>query len=339
MIPCASDRPPYTDFNEYQVLGIDIGGTKCAVSELRSGHVIEHERITTHSFATTLSAIEKTIAALRTKQPVALGISCGGPLDIPNGKIGTPPNLDASWHGQRICQRLTKQVGGRSWLMNDANACALAEWRFGAGQNCSHMVFITAGTGFGAGLILNGNLFSGASGDAGEIGHVRLNAHGPVGYGKAGSVEGFCSGGGIARLAASRYESGAKTSPNWIATGHSISAKTVVEAARAGDADAHSIMLEVGTRWGESLAILLDLFNPEKIVIGGLYPRCRDLLDEPLQTALQREALPGPLAATQIVPAELGESIGSHGAICVALHHLSTSPASSSLQPDFLSTP
>lgn len=288
---------------------------------------MEHERIPTGSFATTFPAIERAVATRRNDRPMICGISCGGPLEVSRGTIGTPPNLDVSWHGQHICQRLVNQFGGQGWIMNDANACALAEWKFGAGQHCSNLIFITAGTGFGAGLILNGALFTGSTGDAGEIGHVRLSPQGPVGYGKSGSVEGFCSGGGIARLAAARYRSSTTTCPDGF---KDSSAKKVVEAARGGNLDALAIMQEVGIKWGESLAILIDLFNPEKIVMGGLYPRCRDLLDEPMQATLRREALPKPLAAVRIVSAELGESIGSHGAICVALHHLETNAVSPS---------
>jgi glucokinase len=239
--------------------------------------------------------------------------------------ILAPPNLPASWHGVRIADRLTARFGGRAVLMNDANACALAEWRFGAGRGTRHMVFLTAGTGMGSGLILNGRLYEGTTGDAGEIGHVRLRAEGPVGYNKAGSVEGFTSGGGIARLAESML-AGAPKRPDWAKPGTAITLQLIATAARAGEPFAREVLRIAGERLGETLAVLIDLFNPERIVLGGFFPRCRELLEPHLHPVLRREALPVPLAACQIVPAELGETIGSHGAIAAALHALESDP-------------
>ena len=130
----------------------------------------------------------------------AAGISCGGPLDIEKGLILSPPNLPG-WDKVPIVKYFQNRLGVKTSLLNDANACALAEWRYGAGKGCRNMIFLTFGTGIGAGLILNGRLYSGASGMAGEIGHIRMEKTGPLGYGKKGSLEGFCSGGGIAMLA------------------------------------------------------------------------------------------------------------------------------------------
>lgn len=291
-------------------MGLDIGGTKCAASVLRGEEVVEIARIPTGSYLETLTQLRQALQKERDARPLVIGISCGGPLDAQAGRIGTPPNLPPDWHSMPICEQLSANFGGPVWIMNDANACALAEWRFGAGRGCDHLIFLTAGTGFGAGLILNGELYAGASGDAGEIGHVRLDPDGPVGYGKAGSVEGFCSGGGIARQLEHDYSIAA------------LNAKALAEAAHAGDPAAISQWRKIGTRWGEAVAILTDLFNPQRLVIGGLYPRCDDLLRESLEAALQREVLPGSLRTLEIVPAVLGETIGSHGAVCTALHHL-----------------
>lgn len=301
------------------VFGVDIGGTKCAISVLRGGQVEEVARVTTGDFEATFA---KLITALRpvvaSNEPV-FGISCGGPLDAAAGVILSPPNLPASWHGVPIATRLTSPFGGRAVLMNDANACALAEWRFGAGRGTRHMVFLTSGTGMGSGLILDGRLYEGTTGDAGEIGHVRLRTEGPVGYGKAGSVEGFTSGGGIARLAAAAVAARSAPPPAWYSPTVPTTAKQVAEAARRGEELAIEIMRTAGERLGETLAILIDLINPERVVIGGFYPRCLELLEPAMVAALEREALPGPRRACAIVPAELGETIGSHGAIAAAL--------------------
>lgn len=300
-----------------RIVGLDIGGTKCAVSRVRGGAVEESARIDTRDFPTTFAALTEAAGCVVQENPL-FGISCGGPLDAARGVILSPPNLDTSWHGVEICRLLTARFGGRAALMNDANACALAEWRFGAGRGCNNMLFLTSGTGMGAGLILNGRLYEGASGDAGEVGHIRLAPDGPVGFGKAGSFEGFCSGGGIARLAV-RLARDRATPPAWLAADGSTTTRRVARAARDGDEVAAGIMLEAGRRLGEALAILIDVLNPERIVIGGHFPKTRDLLEPAMREALAREALPHSLAACRIVPAELGDSIGSHGAIAVAV--------------------
>ena len=204
--------------------------------------------------------------------------------------------------------------------MNDANAGALAEWQFGAARGCRHVVFLTAGTGMGAGMILNGQLYEGASGGAGEVGHMRLAPSGPVGYGKAGSFEGFCSGGGIAQLAqvrARELDGAVSYNPGVI---EEITARHVGEAAERGEPDALALLAEVGHYLGNALALLIDLLNPEIIVIGSLYVRCGEFLEKAMREAIAAEALPEHRKACRIVPAELGEDLGALQAIAVALY-------------------
>ncbi|HUG11442.1 MAG TPA: ROK family protein [Opitutaceae bacterium] len=301
-----------------RIVGFDIGGTKCAVCRVRENAVEEIVRIETRDFATTFAALADAAECIMPENPI-IGVSCGGPLDASRGIILSPPNLDPSWHGVEIARLITERFGGRATLMNDANACALAEWRFGAGRGCQSMVFLTSGTGMGAGLILNGKLYEGTRGDAGEVGHIRLAPDGPVGFGKAGSFEGFCSGGGIARLAVMMALRQSQ-SPQWIGAAGTTTARFVADAARNGDALAIEVMSEAGRRLGEALAVLIDVLNPERIVIGGHFPKTHDLLESAMREALASEALPHSLEACQIVPAELGESIGSHGAVAVALN-------------------
>jgi glucokinase len=302
-------------FFPVQIIGIDIGGTKCAVSVLRGGVVEEVDRFPTSDFAATFARYRETVTRLKPGPDVVFGISCGGPLDAVRGLILSPPNLPG-WVDVAICRTFTDAFGGRAFLMNDANASALAEWHFGAGQGCRHMVFLTAGTGMGAGLILNGRLYEGATGDAGEVGHLRLRPDGPLGFGKRGSFEGFCSGGGIARLA---------TEMGWQRPG--VTLKDIAEAATAGDALALKVLGTAGERLGEALALLIDTLNPERIVLGGYFPRCSSLLLPAMNRALAREALPSALAGCRILPAVLGETIGSNAAVAVALHALDTLPA------------
>ena len=322
-LPSAVSRPMQSATNR-PIFGLDLGGTKCAASVLRDGRVEEVARCATGEFEATFAQLMAGLRPHVNGETPCFGVSCGGPLDAAAGVILTPPNLPPSWHGVRIVSRLTALFGGDAVLMNDANACALAEWRFGAGRGTRHMIFLTSGTGMGSGLILNGQLYEGATGDAGEIGHVRLRPDGPVGYGKAGSVEGFTSGGGIARLAEAMIRAHRET-PAWAATGVPITTKQIAQAAQDGDEFALEIMRITGSHLGETLAILIDLFNPERVVIGGFFPHCRGLLESHLQTVLEREALPGPRRACEIVPAQLGDTIGSHGAIAAALHGLHSS--------------
>ncbi len=304
------------------LFGFDIGGTKCAVSVLRDDRVVEIARVATGEFESTFRQLVDALAPHVSGADPVFGVSCGGPLDPKAGVILSPPNLPASWHGVPIVSRLAARFGGRGFLMNDANACALAEWRFGAGRGTQHMIFLTSGTGLGSGLILNGQLFEGATGDAGEIGHVRLRADGPVGYNKAGSAEGFYSGGGIARLAETMLAASVGPRPAWAAGAPVLTTKAIADAAKAGDDTARAIMHRAGESLGETLAILIDLFNPQRIVIGGFFPHCRELLEPGMRALLEKEALPLPLAACTVAPSALGETIGSHGAIALAWHHL-----------------
>jgi glucokinase len=314
--------------------GLDIGGTKCAAS---LGRVVGDgvELLVRRAFPTpptpeaTLQRLGDALAALIAEHaaPAAIGVSCGGPLSSRLGLVLGPPNLPG-WGRVDVISPLRERFGAPAALQNDANACALAEWRWGAGRGCRTMAFLTFGTGMGAGLIIDGRLHSGVSDMAGEIGHVRLERDGPVGYGKAGSVEGFCSGGGIAQLARAMAERAlaAGRAPAFCRTPaelEQISAQGVGEAAQAGDALALEVWRIVGEQLGRTLAILVDLLNPERIVIGSIYGRQRAILEPIVLRALQSEALPIALGACEVLPAGLGERVGDYASLSVALHALS----------------
>ena len=288
-----------------RIIGIDLGGTKTAVVRAEDGRIARTERFPTGAPAETLARITAAIEALEPGEAPVFGVSCGGPLDRQAGVILAPACLP-EWKRVPITRLLTERFGGRAYLMNDANAGALAEWRFGAGQGLRSLIFLTHGTGFGAGLILDGRLYEGATGDAGEIGHVRLEADGPVGWHKAGSVEGFCGGGGLARWAELRGLPYAN-------------AQEILQAAERGETEAVALLAESGRYLGRALAILVDVLNPELIVLGSLYLRAGGLLEEEMRRALAEEALPGPLAACRIVPSALGEEIGSYAAVAVGM--------------------
>ena len=179
-------------------IGIDIGGTKCAVTRGSGTNIEDKIRFDTTGRDETLARIFDATTQLMTHGVTAIGVSCGGPLDAKRGVILSPPNLP-DWDDVHITELLQNRFGVGAYLCNDADACALAEWRYGAGVGTDSMIFLTFGTGIGAGLILNGRLYSGACGMAGEIGRVSLYEDGHIGYNKRGSVEGYCTAGGIAQ--------------------------------------------------------------------------------------------------------------------------------------------
>jgi glucokinase len=246
----------------------------------------------------------------------AVGVSCGSPLDRVKGIIQAPPNL-ATWVDVPIRSLLEEAFDAPCQVENDANAGAVAEHRFGAGVGTDHMVFLTLGTGLGAGIIANGSLYLGAQGDAGEIGHVRLSPTGPVGYHKAGSVEGWSSGGGIAQLATRVLARPGRSSR--LRAVENVTARDVGIAAQAGDAVARSILRRSGERLGQTLAMLIDVLNPQRIVLGGLAWRMGEPFMAPMRRVMEREALPQTLRACEVVPAALGEKIGDVAAMCVAM--------------------
>lgn len=303
------------------IIGVDIGGTKCALS-VPDGpeRVKEVARFATTTVRETRARLDAEIAKLAPGRDTIFGVSCGGPLDAKKGLILSPPNLPG-WDRIAICAELEARFGGRAFLMNDANACALAEWQFGAGRGTQSMMFLTMGTGMGAGLVLDGRLYEGVTGNAGEVGHLRLAPDGPVGFGKAGSFEGFCSGGGIAQIARQRVAAYAGASELKQLPLDQLKAKDVGLAAGRGDALALAIWTEVGTKLGEALALFIDLINPERVVIGSIYQRCEQFIAPAMNAVIAREALPDSARDCKIVPAVLGDEIGSYAAVAIARYH------------------
>ncbi len=312
------------------VLGFDIGGTKCAVvtAEVDGGKInlLKKEKCPTDLTVPPEKMIESLILmadGILDKAPDAIGISCGGPLDSKKGVIMSPPNLPG-WDNVAIVDIIEAHYTVRPKLQNDANACALAEWRFGAGCGCENMVFLTFGTGLGAGLILGGRLYEGANGNAGEVGHIRLAPEGPVGFGKSGSFEGFCSGEGIAQLGFLMAVEARKNgkNPSYFKDGDTlsdISAARVALAAREGDETALEVYRRSGSYLGRGLSVLIDILNPDRIVIGSIFARSGDLLWEYAKREIEKEALDVSAACCEVVPAALGENIGDYAAIATAL--------------------
>ena len=317
------------------LLGFDIGGTKSAVilgREINDEQINIIDKITLLTDKPAYEMIDELFAEaenLLHKNNVTMddiegiGISCGGPLDSKKGLILSPPNLPG-WDNIPITDLADRRFNKPVLLQNDANAGAVAEWKYGAGKGYQNVIFMTFGTGMGAGLILDGRLYSGTTDLAGEAGHLRLSEMGPAGFGKAGSFEGWCSGGGIAQLAQikvrQKLQMGEKVSfCNNIDELPSLTAKLVAEAATNGDATAVDIFNTCGIYLGRGLALIIDLLNPELIILGSIFGRARHLLEDAMHNALQQEAITASYKACKIIAAALGESIGDMAALSLAV--------------------
>ncbi len=320
------------------IIGLDIGGTKCAVVLAKADNgisLLDRIAFPTYAEAGYPQARDRLFQGvrdilerngLRTADLAGIGASCGGPLDSRRGVVLSPPNLPG-WDEIPFARLLEEAFHVPSFLQNDANACALAEWKLGAGGGTDDMIFLTMGTGFGAGIIAEGRLIRGVSDMGGEVGHVRLEADGPVGFGKAGSMEGFCSGGGIAKQARMLTESWVREgkTPMWVMDGVALEAldvKVLSKYAERGDPDALHVFALVGDRLGAAVSVLMDILNPARIVIGSIFVRCGHLLRPAMERAIEREALIHSRIVCDVVPAALGEQLGDYAAVLVACHGL-----------------
>ena len=306
-------------------IGIDIGGTKCALSvgECASDSVkiLHREEFPTKgmTWQEVLEEFGERIGRFLTSgqetasplQIANIGISCGGPLDSKTGVIMSPPNLPG-WDNVPVVKFFADRFGVPVHLQNDANACAYAEWKFGAGRGTKNMVFMTFGTGLGAGIIIDGKLYSGTNDNAGEIGHIRLAPTGPVGYNKEGSAEGFCSGAGMARLAQIRASEQGVDLPD------DFSAKELFRRMDAGDAFCTSVFKESAAHLATILAYTIDILNPEVIVLGGVFMRQQERFLKEIEPILEREVLPFARKVCRITGAGLSENIGDYAALAVA---------------------
>ena len=297
-------------------IGLDIGGTKCAISTGESAdgkiRILSREEFPTAglSWRQVLDEFARRIDSIVSPNSdsdprlSSIGISCGGPLDSKRGVIMSPPNLPG-WDDVPVVKFFEDRFHVPTAVQNDANACALAEYLYGSGRGVKNLVFMTFGTGLGAGIIVDGRLYSGSNDNAGEIGHIRLASTGPVGYNKEGSAEGFCSGAGMARLAKIRK-------------GLDLTTKEIFARVRAGDPDCTEVFRESAEKLATILAFTIDILNPEVIALGGVFMRNADLFMPIVDPILDREALPLARKVCRIVPAELGENIGDYAALAVA---------------------
>lgn len=245
----------------------------------------------------------------RHSQPDAVSVSIGGPLDADAGVIYSPPNL-SGWEAVPLRRLLEKRFGRPTYIEHDAKAGVLAEWLFGAGRGHDNLVFLTLGTGLGAGVIVDGHLCRGHRDNAGEVGHWRMAYEGPLAYGKTGSWEAFCSGSGIANLARYMY-------PNYWPK--DVTASEVTRLARQGDDTANKVIDASAEMLGRGIAYVVDLLSPELVVLGSLAVRAGDLLIPGAQRIVDAECTARNLPCP-IVPAFLKERLGSVSALCAAIY-------------------
>ena len=251
------------------------------------------------------------------RRPAACGVSCGSPLSRERGLIQAPPNLP-HWVDVPVGTMLGEAFDAPVNLENDADAAALAEWRWGLKGEVDTLAYLTCGTGQGAGLIIGGRLHRGVCNLAGEIGHVRLLPLGPVGCRKAGSVEGLTSGRALGELAKLRLGEPHPPTALEHLRSDEVTGKTVGEAALAGDAFAVAVVRELGGYLGRACAILIDVLNPQQISLGSLALRLGDLLIEPVCEAARAEAMGPSFNACTIDAAALGERIQDLAALAAA---------------------
>ena len=305
------------------ILGLDVGGTKTALVEgTAEGEILERVEWPTESeraFAEVFPQVVVQIGAMislaggRGRMPVALSVSIGGPLKIGEGFLIDPPHLPG-WHGVALKRRLSEAFPSLPvFVEHDGNAGALAEFHFGVGKGRSdlrHLIFLTFGTGIGAGFIVNGQVLRGATDTAGEVGHWRLAEDGPPGFGKRGSWESFASGAGLIELAAEMFP---------VRWNRESPIAELVKAMLEGDCEAMEVA-EVAGRWmGRGLALLIDALNPQVIVFGSLGVVLGERILGPARRVIAEETLPQAAAACELVPAALGRQIGDVAALMAAL--------------------
>lgn len=315
------------------VLGLDVGGTKLAAGIVSvDGELLASAREPTvlddgpRRIVDRLVELGKRVmdeAGTAADALVAVGVGCGGPLDAERGIIQDPPNLPG-WTDVPLVAWLHDAFERPVHLDNDANAAALAEHRWGAGRGCESIVYLTISTGIGGGVVIGERLLRGANGNAAEIGHMSVKFDGwPCVCGRRGCLEAFASGTNIARRAREAVADGAPSvMTNLAGSVAAITAKTVADAARRGDPVARRIWDETTDVLGAGLANVLNLFNPSRIVLGGGVTLAGELLFEPLRRVALAQTLGPQAEVADIVPAELGETIGIHGAAAVALARL-----------------
>ena len=307
--------------------GIDLGATKIlsVVISQRGKLLAEGLRPTggvegpDAVIANMIASLRQAIASSGEEQLAAIGIDAPGPVDYTRGIITSPPNLPG-WHDVPLASIIAKEFGVPCVLENDANAAALAEHRWGSGRGSRHMLFLTVSSGVGGGIVIDGNLYRGASGAAGEVGHMTINAHGARCHcGRRGCLEMYASGIAIARLARRLVARRPDSPLSQLAAKQPLTARLVHQAADQGDESARELIAAAGHALGTGLASLINVFNPQVIVLDGSLTKMGDLYLGPARETAQRESFAQSWSDVRIVVGELGDRSAALGAAAVAL--------------------
>ncbi len=306
-------------------IGIDVGGTNVKIALVDdSGKIIYSNSVPTRAemgYEYTVNNIKQAIydlmkeTKLTAKDIEGIGFGFPGQVDYKSGIVRLAPNIPG-WVEVPIAKMIEDEFHIPTRVDNDVRCAALGELKYGAGKGCENLICITVGTGIGSGLIVNGKLVRGASNAAGEIGHIKLQIHdGPIcGCGDTGCMEAFASGPAIVAMAEEYILGGKSTKYREMANGGDITPFIVAEAAKAGDPVAKRIFARIGEYIGIGMASVVNLLNPEKIIIGGGVADAGDILLEPLKETLKKRAMKIAGETVEVVPAQLGNTAGVIGA-------------------------
>lgn len=311
------------------VVGVDMGATHLGlvVTDFlgRMIREVEHPLNIWEGPAACLAQLDQHLRELLQQAQVplervlAVGVGVPGPVVVDVGMVSAPPIMPG-WDGYPIRRHLEQLWGRPVTLNNDADLGAVGEWAFGAGRGKRHMIYIKVGTGIGAGLILDNRLYFGARGLAGEIGHWTVEPDGPpCTCGNRGCLETLAGGAAIAQRAQEAVRQGRRTQLSAITPPESLTARHVGEAARLGDLVAQQIVVEAGNYIGTAIAGIVNLINPELIVIGGGVAQMGDLLIEPIRYNITKRSLPPAAQAMRVTAAMLGRRSSSMGAVAQAI--------------------
>lgn len=312
-----------------QSIGLDVGGTKIAAARVAAdGSILAHERVPTpaQDAARTLEAMVELARAVMAEEVEAVGIGAAGLVESATGVLAFAPNL--AWRNVHLVEHVGAALGLPALADNDATVATWGEYRFGAGRGHDHLLLVTVGTGIGGGIVTDGRIYRGAHGFAAEIGHIIVEPGGPLcGCGNRGCWEQVASGHAIERAGREAAERDPHSGIARLAEGvpARVSGPVVTRAAQDGDETARAILADVGRRLGEGIAGLVNVLDPQVVVVGGGAVNAGDLLLEPA-----RRAFAGAVEAAEFRPpvpilaAELGNDAGVVGAAALALEELGT---------------
>ncbi len=290
-------------------VGLDVGGTKCAgVLGNARGDVLDRREWPSRAERGPQAMIADLLAYARSApSAVAAGVAIGGPLNALAGIVRSPPHLPG-WTDWPLKAQLEQELGVPVFVEHDAAACALAEYTWGGWRGCHTLIYLTCGTGFGAGIVIDGRIYRGAGGHSIEIGHARFAPDGPTAFGKAGSNEAYCSGTALRLLA------------EW-KLGRTLSPRGVAEAAAAGDAGALGVLRLHAESTGQVCANLADALFPDVILLGSLARHLGEPWLQMVGTRFESEAHPHARQLCQLRGTTLGDRVQDLSALVVAMQN------------------